>query len=139
MRTAIDASARSAIEQLIHEHAWLIDQGRADEVPDLYTDDGRMIGVGPDKVGRDAIALWAQERAAQRERRSRHVQTNIRLEADASDRVRGTVVLTLYRHDGPGSGSSAPLLVAEYRDTYRLCADHVWRFEERRLATVFGP
>ncbi len=134
----IDVSVRQAIEALIHEHAWLIDHGQAERVADLFVEDARLLGVGPDKIGRPAIAQWARTRAAMRDRRSRHVQTNIRLEPEAGDRIRGTVILTLYRHDGPEPGSAAPLLIGEYEDIYVKCADERWRFLERRLSPVFG-
>lgn len=138
----IDPAARHAIEQLIVEHAWLIDHGQADRVPALFTPDGRMFGVGPDKIGRDAIAAWATARAAMADRRSRHVMSNIRLQPSGPDKMRGTAVLTLFRHDGDGdsggAGSPAPLMVGEYEDVFQRDATGVWRFAERRLVPLFG-
>ena len=134
----IKASTRQAIEDLIVEHAWLIDHSRANEVAELYTNDGCLFGVGPDKVGRAAIAQWAEQRAAMPDRRSRHVQTNVRLESIAHDAVRGTTVLTLYRHDGSGAGSSTPLLIGEYEDVYVKGTDERWRFLSRSLRVLFG-
>ena len=72
------------------------------------------------------------------ERRSRHSQTNIRLDPLASDRIAGTVLLTLYRHDGEGPGSAAPVLVGEYADVYVRHVDDRWRFQERELTILFG-
>ena len=135
---ALDAPVRLAIEVLIQEHAWLIDHGQADQVVDLYTQDARLLGIGADKIGRDAIARWAAERAAMTGRCSRHVQSNIRLVAAGAGQAQGTVLLTLYRSDGPGLGSPTPLLVAEYDDLYRHCPDGNWRFAERRLTTLFA-
>ena len=129
---------RLAIEALIHEHAWLIDHGQADRVVDLFTDDARLLGIGPDKVGRDAIAAWASARAAMTERCSRHAQSNIRLVPAAAGQVQGTVLLTLYRFDGAGPGPATPLLVAEYDDLYQHCPDGRWRFQQRRLTTLFS-
>jgi hypothetical protein len=127
-----------AIEQLIQRHAWLIDYGEADKVGELFADDGALYGVGPDKVGRAAIAEWGRQRAAMSERRSRHVQSNILIEPVAPDAARGWVVLTLHRHDGPGPGSATPLLIAEYADRYVRSPDGTWLFAERRLAVLFG-
>lgn len=138
MHNLIDPGTRQAIEQMVAEHAWLIDHGQAGRIVALYTDDARVLGIGPDKVGQAAIRIWAEERAAMTERRSRHVQSNIRLEAVSQDLVRGTVVLTLYRHDGEGRGSAVPFIVGEYADLYRRGPDNTWRFEERRLSTLFG-
>ena len=48
------------------------------------------------------------------------------------------MILTLYRHDGPGRADPSPLMVAEYADTYCRDSDGVWRFAERRLSVLFG-
>ncbi len=138
MAPPIEPELRLAIEALVYEHAWLIDHGHADQLPNLYTDDARVQGVGPEKIGREAIAVWARERAAMTQRRSRHVQTNIRLEAESPATVRGTVVLTLYRHDGDGPGSPSPLLIGEYQDVYQRGTDGQWRFSQRSLSVLFG-
>ncbi|MCP4562417.1 MAG: nuclear transport factor 2 family protein [Bosea sp.] len=135
---ALAPQDRLAIEQLIQRHAWLIDHGEADKVCELFADDGALYGVGPDKVGRTAIADWGRQRAAMNERRSRHVQSNILIEPIAPDTARGWVVLTLYRHDGPGPGSAVPMLIAEYADRYVRSPAGTWLFAERRLAVLFG-
>ena len=127
-----------AIEALVHRHAFLIDHGRASHVAELYTHDARLYGIGPDKIGRAAIAEWAAAREAMTARQSRHVQTNILLERAEDGHVRGTVVLTLYRHDGQGPRSAAPILIGEYHDLLSREPDGAWRFVERRLVTLFG-
>ena len=137
MHDPVEPMARQAIEQLVAEHAWLIDHGQAERIAALYTADARVLGIGPDKVGRAAIQAWAAERQAMTERRSRHVQTNLRLVAVSADEYRGTVVLTLYRHDGATFAGPVPLMVAEYDDVYRR-EEGVWRFAERRLSVLFG-
>ena len=138
MTEPVDPGTRQAIEHLLAEHAWLIDHGQAGGVAALYTEDARLFGIGPDKLGQAAIRAWAAEREAMAERRSRHVQSNLRLVAFSPEECRGTVVLTLYRHDGPGRADAAPLMVAEYDDTCRKCPDGAWRFAERRLSVLFG-
>jgi len=134
----LDPADRAAIEDLVQRHAWLIDHGEADRVGELFTDDAGLYGAGPDKTGREAIAAWGRQRAALRERRSRHVQSNVLVEPLSPDTARGWVVLTLYRHDGPGEGPAAPLLIGEYADRYRKGPDGAWRFAERRLSILFG-
>ncbi|SEM70940.1 SnoaL-like domain-containing protein [Bosea lupini] len=129
---------RLAIEQLIQRHAWLIDHGEADKVGELFAEEGALYGIGPDEVGRKAIAEWGRQRAAMAERRSRHLQSNILIEPLAADAARGWVALTLYRHDGPGEGSATPLLIAEYADRYVKGPDGTWLFAERRLTVLFG-
>jgi hypothetical protein len=129
---------RLAIEQLIQRHAWLIDHGKADKVGELFAEDAALYGVGPDKLGRTAIAEWGRQRAAMSERRSRHVQSNVLIEPVGPDAAHGWVALTLYRHDGPCQGSATPLLIAEYADRYAREPDGSWLFTERRLTVLFG-
>jgi hypothetical protein len=80
-RQRLESKTRMALEELIRQHSWLIDHGAADRLPDLYEDDGLLIGIGTDKVGRQAIAAWADQRTAMTERRSRHVLTNLTLDS----------------------------------------------------------
>lgn len=129
---------RAAIEDLIQRHAWLIDHGASDRIGEFFTEDAALYGVGPDKLGRAAITAWGAERAAMRERRSRHVQGNILIEPVSPEAALGFVVLTLYRHDGAGPGSATPFLICEYADRYRKEPDGAWRFAERRLSVLFG-
>jgi hypothetical protein len=138
MNKPLEPETRVALEHLVYEHAWLIDHGAADRLPELYSNDGRMFGVGPDKIGREAITAWAKQRAAMTDRRSRHVQTNIRLERVSDDVIHGTAILTLYRHDGAGAGSPSPILIGEYSDIFTRSADRLWLFAERRLVVLFG-
>lgn len=134
---SLDADIRGAIEDLIADHAWVLDHGDPTDLPDLYTDDGRLLGVGPPLDGRAALVGWAQRRAALTGRVSRHVHTNIRLERLEEDRVRGQLVTLLYRHDGPGDGPSWPMLVLDYHDVYARQADGRWLFAERTVTRVF--
>ncbi len=138
MTGPVDPATHRAIEHLVQDHAWLIDHGQAGRVAALFTEDARLLGLGPDKVGRAAIAAWAEARQAMAERTSRHVQTNLRLVRAEDGTVQGTVLLTLYRHDGPGVGDPVPVLVGEYADVYSEGPVGTWRFAVRRFSAVFG-
>ncbi len=127
-----------AVEALVAEHAWLIDHGQADEIAELYTEDGSMHGVGPDLIGRDAIAAWSVNRAAMRDRVSRHVCTNFRLVPVADDEVHGTLILTVFRHDGVGQRVTLPFMVGDCEDIYRRGDDGTWRIARRRITPAFG-
>ena len=136
--SGLASGVREALEALVMDHAWLIDQGRADEIPRLYTEDGSLHGVGPDLVGRDAIAAWSVNRAAMRDRVSRHVCTNFRLVPVSDDEVHGTSILTVFRHDGAGQRGTTPFMVADCDAVYRRGDDGTWRIARRRLTPAFG-
>ena len=134
----IDPVTRAAIADLVTEFAWLLDHGQADRLADLFADDGAFLGVGDDLRGRGAIAAWGKRRAAMTERTSRHCCCSPRLVAEKPDRVRGTVLLTVYRHDGSRPGPATPLMVGDYEDIYQRGSDGRWRYAERRLVPIFG-
>jgi ketosteroid isomerase-like protein len=137
MAAVITAETRAEIEALIAEHAWLVDHGHADRIHELYTADGCLLGIGPDMIGREAIAAYGKGRGQMTDRTARHVCANIRLVAESADRIRGTVVNMLFRHDGPGRGLPETMAVADYEDIYARDSDGRWRIAERRLVIVF--
>lgn len=132
-----DAQTRAAIEDLVVEHAWVLDHGDPRRLPDLYTDSGQLLGLGEPLVGRAALAGWAEQRALLSGRVSRHVHTNVRLTVDDSGTVHGDVVTLLYRHDGEGSGPTWPFLVLDYTDIYARQDDGSFLFASRSITRVF--
>ena len=133
----IDAETRNEIESLIYEHAWLLDNHESHRLADLYLDDGRLYGIGPERKGRDALTKYGTERAAMKDRSARHVCTNLRLAPLDDGRVKGHVVITLYRHDGDGLGPAEPSALADAHDIYAKDADGRWKLAERRLELTF--
>ena len=129
----------AAIERLIADHAELLDHARWHEVAELYTEDGRLEGVGPRPlVGHDAFHAWAAKRAENSARRTHHQCTNIRVDLTAEDKAVGTVMLVLHVFDEnqPEKGVVTEA-VGEYLDDY-LKIDGRWRFTRRRLVPI-GP
>ena len=133
----IDLAVRAEIEALVYEHAWLIDHHQSETLYELYTENSRLQLPSSLVAGRDALKKYGAERAAMKRRAARHVCTNLRLVAEAPDRVRGTSVATLYRHDGGGYGPAVPVAVADLDDTYVRGSDGRWLIEERRVALAF--
>lgn len=127
---------RDLIDALVSEIAWAIDHGRADLVPDLFTETGAFISPLATLTGRDELVAGFGARARQTHV-TRHVHSNLRLVADGPERVRGTTILTVYRADGPEPGPARPALVADCDDVYERGADGRWRVAERRIAPTF--
>lgn len=132
----VDASVDAQLRRLIAEHAWILDRGNVLDLPRLYTEDGILVGLDKPLVGRTAIAKWSRERAALTTRRSRHVHANIRFDQLNDELVLGTLVTTLYRHEGDGLGSSTPLSVSDYDDAYAL-VDGQWLLQRREMTRAF--
>lgn len=124
-----DADRRD-IEDLIVEHAWLLDHGRWHDVAELYLDNGTLTLGAHTLVGRDQFHGWADARAANSARQTHHQCTNIRLRRD-DDGALGTVMLVLHVSDG----GDTPYVdfIGEYRDSYARDQHGHWRFGSRVL------
>ena len=59
-----DPAIRAELEALIAEHAYRLDFHQSEDLGDLYTEDGRLIGAGPDCLGRGAVNAYGRGRAA---------------------------------------------------------------------------
>ncbi len=133
---------RDACEQLVHRYATLIDEGRAAEVVDLFTDDAVWMAPGVEMHGRAELQRGFQHRQEQTARVSRHVCTTFDVVRTGPDEAEGIVYLTLYRHDlRDGEKRPAPLqspaLVGAYHDRF-VRTDDGWLIGERRLVTDFA-
>jgi hypothetical protein len=123
---------RRAIEGLIVEYVWLLDQGRNADVADLYTADGRLIGG---KFGvLERAGMIAMGNTSDSAFRTHHQCTNIRIEADGADQARGWVQLVLRIR--AGDGPIAEEFVGEYQDRYMRDKERRWRFVERKLVPL---
>ena len=132
----IDAQIRAEIEALVIEHAYLLDHHRSDKLAELYTEDGKMHGIGPTQQGRTALLEYGKKRAQMKQRTARHVVSNIRLVEDGPDRIRGSLVITLFRFDGDKMGTADPVAVADANDVY-VKKNGRWRIAERKLSLAF--
>lgn len=137
LHVKVDPTACQAIERVDYEHAWSIDHGQVGKLPSLQAEDGRVFSIGPDNVGRAAIAGLSGQRQTMTERQSRHVQTNIRLDPVSDQLIRGTAVLTLYRHDGPGRAVRHRCSSASMPGPCKMPGRPL-AFAERRLPSLFS-
>lgn len=134
--TESTAPLRSVIEALLAEFAYLLDHGQADQAVALFTEGAAFVSPLATLRGRAELTAGFAARARQTHV-TRHVHANLHLVAAGPDRARATVVLTLYRADGPGVGVPRPFLVADCLDVYERGTDGRWRFAERTIVPVF--
>lgn len=132
---AVDDETRRAIETLSTEYSWLIDHGHADQAADLFTNDAILAAAGSEVVGIVNIRRHLEARAQNRDIRSRHVVTNIRLVSEGPDLVCGTSIMTIYRTIG--ESARPQVIVGDVEDLYRLETDRRWRLAQRKLAPTF--
>ncbi|MEM7094193.1 MAG: nuclear transport factor 2 family protein [Actinomycetota bacterium] len=130
-----------ACEALIVRYTHLVDFGRAPEIADLFTVDGRWYTPDFSMDGQDAIRAGFGRRAGVTRRQSRHVCTNIAVEVDG-DTATGLCYLVNYRHDSESgeaekpAPADVPKYVGEYHDRFVRMADG-WRFTERYCEMTF--
>ena len=99
-----ELAARQAIDALNARFAYLIDNGQSEQVPDLFTADGRYaIANGADRrvsTGQDAIRAAYVERAARGARTACHLFTNLHVSAATADSAHSHCYLLLFAQDG---------------------------------------
>ena len=128
-----------ACEHLSIAYARAVDFRDYDAFVDLFADDA-CLELGMRLEGKEAIRRSMDARPE--DIRTRHVLTNMSIEAQDSRHARGTVYLTLYRHVGLDSMRDAPIpstlptAIGHYDDTYVLTATG-WRFQTRKLHVAF--
>jgi hypothetical protein len=135
----IDAETRAEIEALITEFSFRIDHGDAAGIPELFTEKGSFESPAAKLHGKTALTAAMTQRA-KAEHQTRHVISNLRLQQESSDQLRGTVILTMYRWT-PGDTDLQPHPVAlvEYEDLYERGSDGTWRFASRKAQPVLPP
>lgn len=131
-------SDREQIEELLAHFAWLVDRNAGEGIEELFTEDG-VYEMGSAKLkGRDVIAQFYIERHAGG-RVSRHVFSNVTIDAIRDGVAHVRSLLTLFAGDGPGPHEARPSLLADYDDELvRDAQSGEWRFAARRVTPVFG-
>jgi hypothetical protein len=124
-----------ALTRLVTELVWRIDHGRADEVDELFTNDGEMT-LGPTSLhGRSELKEWGRA-LNDSSFRTHHVCTNMRFVHTGGDQVEGTTTLTVYLADAASTNQTIPSVVGEYQDRF-VRTPGGWRFVSRRSAPTF--
>lgn len=127
-------------ERLITRYCHLVDHGEAAKVADLFTEDGVWESPQITMAGRDKILAGFQRRQSQSNLMSRHVCNNLLIDVVNQSEAKGTVYVTLYRHDGedgrPFSPLDGPELVGEYQDYFQK-TEEGWRIAHRSITVSF--
>jgi hypothetical protein len=90
------------LSRLVIEHIWRNDNGHADTLHELYTDDAELMLPQTPLHGRQAIYEWGRQIAANPPWHSiRHVCTNMRFVAIGPDEAEGTTTLTVFMTTEP--------------------------------------
>lgn len=136
-----ELAARQALDALNARFAYLIDNGQSEQVPDLFTADGRYaIANGADRrvsTGQEAIRAAYVERAARGARTACHLFTNLHVSAATADSAYSHCYLLLFAQDGLPPHPAQPLLVARYDDVCERDAQGQWRYRSRDATVLF--
>jgi hypothetical protein len=125
------------LSRLVIEHAWRVDNGRADTVYELYVDDGELMVASTPLRGRPAIREWGRRLVeAPQWRTIRHVCGNMRFVADGPNAAEGTTVLTVFMVAGSRSAATQPWVVGEDHDRF-VRTEHGWKLVTRRWVELF--
>jgi uncharacterized protein (TIGR02246 family) len=128
----IDLETHRAIEALVIEFAYRVDQGQADRVHELFTPEATLSTPAFSLKGRDEIEARFKARAGDTSRKSRHYCTNLRLTRDGDAIIAVSNALTVIVSDG-----GAPFVMSGTSRDECVRQDGAWAFRRRDLTTIF--
>lgn len=131
---AVQPETRLAIEQLVTELLWRLDNGHADRMWELYTEDAVSEGPMGTMNGANAIKAWGAKRVKQTAGKNRHFIGGIRLAWEDGE-LRGCVQYVTFRESM--ENPLIPASMGEFHETYRLEGDE-WKIVRRRVVPLFG-
>ena len=125
------------LSRFVTEHAWRVDNGRADTVHELYVDDGELT-LPPGTVrGRDALHAWGRAIVDNTPWQTiRHVCGNMRFVYDGDNAAIGTTVLTVFMVAREQAATTVPFNVGEDHDRF-VRTEQGWRLVSRRWVELF--
>ena len=134
----VSESDHVQLSRLVTEHAWRVDNGRADTLHELYIDEGElMLPPGPVR-GREALLEWGRQIVDNTSWKTiRHVCGNMRFVYDGENAASGTTVLTVYMIAGEQPSTTVPFNVGEDHDRF-LRTGQGWRFASRKWVELFA-
>lgn len=126
--------------RLCIDFAWAVDRFEYDAFVALFAPDGAF--ERPGLVSRGAVAIRSFLDARPRDRTTRHLLTNVRIESTGPENASGTCSALLYQAAAPQQ-PHGPLpvpgpLVVDWVDAFVLTPVG-WRFGHRKTTVVFEP
>ncbi|MCI2420115.1 nuclear transport factor 2 family protein [Saccharopolyspora sp. K220] len=104
----VDDSDHVQLERLALEVNYCVDDGIAETIPELFTEDGALATFGEPAVGHDALRAWGRMMDTEKPLAGvRHVLSNFRFLGDGLDAAVGTVYVTAFL---PGARSGRATL-----------------------------
>jgi hypothetical protein len=125
-----------ALERLVIEAAWRVDDGRSDTLDELFTEDGVLVLGSIVLSGRGAIRAWGRQLEDARTYKCiRHVAGNMRFIVVDEGEAEGVTILTVFMDDE--AHSAVPWVVGEDHDRF-VRTEQGWRFKSRRWTQLFA-
>ncbi|MEM5517201.1 nuclear transport factor 2 family protein [Henriciella sp. AS95] len=126
-------------ERLSIRFANYVDQGRAEDVATLFSDDGSFSRAGQVLDGPDQLRAFLEKRPP--ERVTRHVCTNIDVNLVSPNEATGVTYFLLFEGSRAADSEGplplmSPAALGEYHDTFVLTPQG-WRIKERSAQAVF--
>ncbi|MDS0858644.1 nuclear transport factor 2 family protein [Burkholderia pseudomultivorans] len=118
-----------AIERLMSDFAWFADRGEGESMGQLFVPDGVLHVGGIILSGRDAIASDCKRRHTQPGRKTRHLWSNLRVNAVDANRSQSSAVQITFEHHSPDG--LLQVRVNDVFDRLRRAANGGWLIEER--------
>jgi len=131
----VDGSDYTELTRLALEVAWRVDNGEAESLTALFTEDGSIATLGEPNVGHDAIRTWGRMMDTNSPIPGvRHVLTNFRFTAEGDGHAVGTMYITAYLANASEGGETVPFAMGRGTDRYRRTASG-WKVTSR----IFEP
>lgn len=132
--TEVRPETRLAVEQLVTELLWRLDNGHADRMWELYAEDAVSEGPMGTMNGASAIKAWGEKRAQTPAGKNRHFIGGIRLSWEDGE-LHGCVQYMTFRESM--ENPLIPASVGEFHEVYTE-VDGQWKIARRRVVPLFG-
>ncbi|HEV2042437.1 MAG TPA: nuclear transport factor 2 family protein [Casimicrobiaceae bacterium] len=131
--------ASQLVARILSDFGWHADRKQAEQLANLFLPDGRLSLNGVEVVGRQAIVDDCRRRFAA-QRTTRHVWSNLRIEAADENQIVSTAIQMTYEQE-ENSGITQ-VRISDLLDTFGRDGSSSWCFAHRvvtRVMTLGAP